>query len=84
MNFTINVAGFPTDGLPNEGYKVWLALVIMIICSGTMVCLRMAARLSTQQMGFDDYTIIAALVREIPDSTFWTHRLLMNCRRCPA
>jgi len=58
----VNPAGFPSLGLPNEGYKVWLALVIMIISSGLFVAARIANRYSTRQLGADDYTIMAALV----------------------
>lgn len=58
----VNPAGFPSTGLPNEGYRVWLALVIMIISSGFFVAARIANRCMTRQMGADDYAIIAALV----------------------
>jgi hypothetical protein len=58
----INVAGFSTEYLPNEGYKVWLALVIMIITSGTLVAIRTATRVAMHQMGADDYAIIGAQV----------------------
>ena len=58
----INPAGFPTPDLPNEGWRVWLALVIMITLSGLIVAGRVAARLAARQMGVDDYAIVAALV----------------------
>lgn len=58
----INVAGFSTPTLPNEGWKVFLALVIMIIFSGLFVVARISIRISSRQMGADDYTIIAAMV----------------------
>ncbi|KAI7238114.1 hypothetical protein KC330_g2754 [Hortaea werneckii] len=67
----VNPAGFPSDELPNEGYRLWLAIVIMIICSGTFVIARIATRLSTHQMGFDDYAIIAAFVSCLIQCTFW-------------
>ncbi|KAI7212952.1 hypothetical protein KC333_g6850 [Hortaea werneckii] len=67
----VNPAGFPSDELPNEGYRLWLAIVIMIICSGTFVLARIATRLSTHQMGFDDYAIIAAFVSCLIQCTFW-------------
>ena len=57
-----NIAGFPTADVPNEGYKVWLALVIMILISAFFVSARVATRISTGQMGADDYSIVAALV----------------------
>lgn len=58
----INPAGFPTPGLPNEGYRVWLALVIMIISSGLFVIARIVARAHAGQLGVDDYTIVGAMV----------------------
>ncbi|GAB1738719.1 hypothetical protein NU219Hw_g3514t1 [Hortaea werneckii] len=67
----VNPAGFPSDELPNEGYRLWLAIVIMIISSGTFVIARIATRLSTHQMGFDDYAIIAAFVSCLIQCTFW-------------
>lgn len=59
----INPAGFPTPTLGNEGYHVWLALVIMIIFSGITTIARVATRLSNRQMGADDYAIAIAFVR---------------------
>lgn len=58
----VNVAGFSTSELPNQGYRIFLALVIMIIVSGSFVTIRMATRISNRQLGADDYTIVAALV----------------------
>ena len=59
----INPAGFPTPDLPNDGWRVWLALVIMIIISGLVVMIRVATRVSAGQMGADDYAIVVSLVR---------------------
>ncbi|RMY90580.1 hypothetical protein D0862_09923 [Hortaea werneckii] len=67
----VNPAGFPSDKLPNQGYRLWLAIVIMIISSGAFVIARIATRLSTHQMGFDDYAIIAAFVSCLIQCTFW-------------
>lgn len=58
----VNFAGFATPGLPNQGYKLWLALVIMIACSGLTVAGRLATRISSRQVGADDVAIVAALV----------------------
>lgn len=63
QTYSVNIAGFPTAELPNEGYKFWLTLVIMIVVTGLFVCARTATRLASGQMGADDYAIIAALVR---------------------
>ncbi|KAK3677216.1 hypothetical protein LTR78_002754 [Recurvomyces mirabilis] len=61
VNAYINPAGFSTPGLENHGYTVWLALVIMVIISGTTVCLRVLIRTSANQMGSDDWAIVAAM-----------------------
>lgn len=66
----VNPAGFPSSGLPNEGYKVWLALVIMIISSGIFVTARITHRYRSRQLGADDYVIVAALVRCLDLSPF--------------
>jgi len=58
----VNPAGFPSPGLPNEGYKVWLALVIMFISSALFVVARIITRYRTRQVGLDDYAIVLALV----------------------
>lgn len=65
MVSNINPAGFPSEGLPNEGYRLWLALVILIIISGTVVIARIATRVSNGQLGADDYVIVAALVSSL-------------------
>lgn len=71
MNVTISPAGFPTPGLANHGYKVWLAGVVMIISSGLFVGARIATRMSMRQMGADDYAIIAALTSVTIQMTLW-------------
>lgn len=71
MNVTINPAGFPTPGLANHGYKVWLAGVILIITSGIFVGARVATRTSMRQMGSDDFAICAALTTCIIQMTLW-------------
>lgn len=58
----INVAGFPTEQVDNFGYRFWLTLVILVICSGFFVAARIATRLKMKQMGKDDYFILAAMV----------------------
>ena len=58
----INPAGFPTPELPNDGYRVWLALVIMVITSGLVVLARISTRVVARQTGSDDYAILAAMV----------------------
>lgn len=71
MNVTIDVAGFPTEGLPNHGYKVWIAGVVTIISSGLFVGARIATRISQRQMGADDYVICAAMVSCTIQMMFW-------------
>ena len=71
MNVTIDPAGFPTPGLANHGYKVWLAGVILIIISGLFVSARVSTRISMRQMGADDYAIVGALVTCIIQVSLW-------------
>lgn len=71
MNVTINAAGFPTEGLANHGFKIWLAGVILIIAAGLFVGARTATRLSQQQMGSDDYAIIGALTTCLIQVSLW-------------
>jgi hypothetical protein len=59
----VNPAGFPTPGLPNHGWRVWIALVVMVICAGLLVLARLVVRITARQLGSDDYTILTALVR---------------------
>lgn len=63
----INIAGFSTPELPNQGYRVWIALVVMIISSGLFVSARVATRIVARQMGSDDYVILASLVNSTVD-----------------
>jgi hypothetical protein len=58
----INIAGFPTPELPNQGCRVWIALVVMCTSAGLFVSARIATRVVARQMGSDDYVILAALV----------------------
>lgn len=60
----ISPAGFPTDEVDNMGYRFWLTLVILVICSGLSVATRIATRLKMKQIGADDYFVLAAMVRE--------------------
>lgn len=68
----INPAGFPTPELPNQGYRVWLALVIMVISAGLFVGVRITTRVVTRQMGSDDFAILASMVRWPPDRRSYT------------
>jgi hypothetical protein len=55
-------AGFPTPQLPNQGYRVWLALGVMVIASSLLVAARIAARVVARKMGSDDYAILTGRV----------------------
>ncbi|KAH9909597.1 hypothetical protein F4778DRAFT_711975 [Xylariomycetidae sp. FL2044] len=67
----ISVAGLPTPTLPNEGYRVFFAIVIMIILSGLTVIARIWTRIHNGQMGTDDYVIVAALGSCITQMVLW-------------
>lgn len=64
----ISPVGLPTEALPNEGYHVFFAVVILIILSGLTVVARILTRIRARQMGADDYAILAALVRKSYDT----------------
>ncbi|KAH7068960.1 hypothetical protein BKA63DRAFT_397026, partial [Paraphoma chrysanthemicola] len=57
--------GFPKDGEPNQGWKLYLTSLIMVLCAGLIVIARIATRLRVSRLMVDDYTIIASLVFSI-------------------
>ena len=63
--------GQGTTRVPDRGFTLWIVSVVMVIVAGLFVIVRLASRLSMNKFGYDDYTIIAALVSFWPlyDST---------------
>lgn len=55
--------GFPSDdGVPSQGWKLYLTSLVMILPAGVTVFARCTTRLIARQLGSDDYAIICALV----------------------
>lgn len=54
--------GLPEGDVPNRGYELYLASLIMVLVAGLFVIGRLAARWTKSQFGMDDYTIVLSLV----------------------
>ncbi|WPH02240.1 Hypothetical protein R9X50_00509600 [Acrodontium crateriforme] len=61
----ISTFGLPTNGLPDQGWKLYLTSLIMIIAAGLAASARLTTRIIYGRLGPDDYTIIASLVFSI-------------------
>ncbi|KAG9255635.1 uncharacterized protein F5Z01DRAFT_699392 [Emericellopsis atlantica] len=53
--------GFPAD-LPNNGWKLYLLSLIIIISSGLFVIIRLSLRYKASQIGWDDACVVLSLV----------------------
>ncbi|UNI19404.1 Acylglycerone-phosphate reductase [Purpureocillium takamizusanense] len=53
--------GFPTDGVDNNGWKLYITSLVAIIVAGMMVISRCAARLWLSKLGWDDASIVLSL-----------------------
>jgi hypothetical protein len=53
--------GLPSNGKANQGWKLYLTSLIMILCAGLAVIARVYARRAIKLQA-NDYTIIASLV----------------------
>ncbi|KAL5390290.1 hypothetical protein DPSP01_001862 [Paraphaeosphaeria sporulosa] len=60
----VNV-GFPADGAENQGWKLYLTSLIMILCAGLFVIARVLTRVRIFGLKADDYAIIASLTFSI-------------------
>lgn len=56
--------GFPAGGFANQGWKLYLTSLIMILSAGLFVIIRIATRIRTGKLGADDYTIVFSLVSQ--------------------
>jgi hypothetical protein len=61
--------GFPTDGEDNQGWKLYLTSLIMILSAGIFVIARVVGRLQVDRLAPDDWAIIASLVSGKDDAT---------------
>jgi hypothetical protein len=53
--------GLPSDGEEDQGWKLYLTSLIMVLCAGLAVIARVYTR-RAGKLKADDYTIIASLV----------------------
>ncbi|CAM1503312.1 Fc.00g080880.m01.CDS01 [Cosmosporella sp. VM-42] len=53
--------GFPSDGVDNQGWKLYILSLVMIITAGCFVVARCLTRLWMYKIGWDDATICVSL-----------------------
>ncbi|KAK2684928.1 hypothetical protein QWA68_016188 [Fusarium oxysporum] len=61
--------GFPADGVDNQGWKLYITSLVMIIAAGLFVVARCATRYSMHKLGSDDAAIVVSLLSSIIVST---------------
>ncbi|KAJ2902885.1 hypothetical protein MKZ38_010696 [Zalerion maritima] len=57
--------GFPSDGIPNQGWKLYVTSLVMVLASGLFVIARCSARCVMRKFGSDDATICVSLAFSI-------------------
>ena len=60
--------GFPHDDLPNNGWKLYVTSLVMIVTSGLFVLARVSTRVRLGQLGKDDIAIAISWVSTIPSA----------------
>ncbi|OIW24705.1 integral membrane protein [Coniochaeta ligniaria NRRL 30616] len=62
--------GFPNNGLDDQGWRMYITAVVMIILSGLFVIARCTTRIGMSgKLGWDDFTIVVALAFSVVLST---------------
>ena len=56
--------GFPTDEHDNQGWKLYITSLVMILLAGVSVIARCCSRLWFSSFGWDDAAIVVSLVCE--------------------
>ncbi|KAF2006796.1 hypothetical protein P154DRAFT_417443, partial [Amniculicola lignicola CBS 123094] len=59
--------GLPSDEEDNQGWKLYLTSLIMILYAGLFVVVRVLARFYTVKWGTGDYALLVSLVRPHPE-----------------
>ncbi|KAK6412043.1 hypothetical protein LTR95_018022 [Oleoguttula sp. CCFEE 5521] len=54
--------GFPHGGLPDQGWKLYITSLVMIVTAGLFTLSRCVLRLHTRQFGRDDTVIVVSLL----------------------
>lgn len=75
-------AGFPANGVDNQGWKLYITSLIMVISAGLVVLWRLVLRVAKKTLGPDDFTIVASLVRQLLSSPFVSADLARLSRSC--
>lgn len=55
--------GFPIDEVANNGWRLYVLSLVMIISAGLFVVARITTRISVSQLGWDDAAVVGSLVR---------------------
>ncbi|KAF7555921.1 hypothetical protein G7Z17_g1790 [Cylindrodendrum hubeiense] len=53
--------GFPTDGVDNQGWKLYITSLVMIIVAGLFVVFRCTTRYSMHKLGWEDAAVVLSL-----------------------
>lgn len=54
--------GFPNHGVDDQGWKLYITSLVMILAAGLFVIARCVSRLVRRNFGWDDWTIVVSLV----------------------
>lgn len=57
--------GFPTDEVANNGWRLYILSVVMIISAGLFVVARIATRIAVSQLGWDDAAVVGSLLMSL-------------------
>ncbi|KAF4467253.1 integral membrane [Fusarium albosuccineum] len=57
--------GFPTDGVDNQGWKLYITSLVMIIAAGLFVIARCSTRYWMHKLGSDDAAVVVSLLSSI-------------------
>ncbi len=55
--------GFPNNGADDQGWKLYITSLVMILAAGLFVIARCVMRWSRHSFGWDDVAIVVSLVR---------------------
>jgi hypothetical protein len=54
--------GLGNSTTPDRGYELFITATVMLIFAGSFAAARVAVRLTSKQLGIDDYAIMLSLV----------------------
>ena len=56
------IIGQGNSTTPDRGYELFITATVMVIVAGLFVLARVVVRVTTKQLGIDDYAIVLSLV----------------------